>query len=213
MNTRLPQAPACARNREPILGELRRLLAGRRRLLEIGSGSGEHAVYCAAHFPELRWQTSDLPEKLAGIRQWLEACPSANLPPPLALDIEDCWPPLSVDTIFTANTLHIVSAAAVESLFRKLPQVLAPAGQLIAYGPFSEDGDFGAQSNLDFDAWLRARDPLSGIRDLCWLDALAAGAGMTRSETIAMPANNRLLVWRSTLQGCGSRGLLNEENR
>ncbi|KUJ83958.1 DUF938 domain-containing protein [Microbulbifer flavimaris] len=197
----LPDAPACARNRDPILAALRRLLAESRQLLEIGSGTGQHAVYFAPEFPHLDWQASDLAGKLTGIRRWLEACPSANLPPPVALDVEAEWPALTVDTVFTANTLHILSETAVESLFRALPDVLAPGGRLIAYGPFRDGDDFGAESNREFDAWLRQRDPASGIRDLDWLDALALAVGMVRSETIAMPANNRLVVWRrSTIQ-------------
>ncbi|AOS96311.1 hypothetical protein AUP74_00844 [Microbulbifer aggregans] len=192
----LPDAPACGRNREPILEQLKRLLADSRRLLEIGSGTGQHAVYFAPHLPHLAWQTTDLPAKLAGIRAWLEACPAENLLAPIPLDVEGRWPPVSADTIFTANTLHIVSAPAVEAFFAALPQVLDQDGQLIVYGPFSEGGDFAAESNREFDRWLRERDPDSGIRDLCWLDTLAARVGMTRSETIAMPANNHLVVWR-----------------
>lgn len=192
----LPDAPACARNREPILAELRRLLADSRQLLEIGSGTGQHAVYFAPHFPQLNWQPSDLPGKLAGIRAWLQAHPAANLLPPVALDVEGQWPPLSVDTIFTANTLHILSAPAVEALFAMLPRVVVPGGQLIAYGPFRRGEDYGAQSNREFDQWLRQRDPASGIRDLHWLDDRAEGAGLRRCETIAMPANNQLVVWR-----------------
>ncbi|WP_237067909.1 DUF938 domain-containing protein [Microbulbifer guangxiensis] len=196
MTAALPDAPACARNREPILAELRRLLADSHQLLEIGSGTGQHAIYFAPHVPQLSWQTSDLPEKLAGIRAWQQAHPADNLPPPVALDVEGQWPSLSVDTIFTANTLHILSAQAVEALFAALPRVLVPGGQLITYGPFRRGADFGAESNREFDQWLRQRDPASGIRDLHWLDALADAAGLIRSETIAMPANNHLVVWR-----------------
>lgn len=194
--TRLPDAPACERNREPIFGELRRLLADSRSLLEIGSGTGQHAVYFAPRLPQLTWQTSDLTQNLPHIRAWLAAEPAPNLPPPLELDVCGSWPALSVDAVFTANTLHIMSADAVRRFFRGLPRVLRPGGQLIVYGPVRMGGEYIGPSNAGFDRWLRERDPHSGIRDLEWLDELGEAAGLQRLENHYMPANNQLLVWR-----------------
>jgi SAM-dependent methyltransferase len=192
----LPDAPACARNREPILEQLRRLLAHSRALLEIGSGTGQHAVYFAPRLPQLIWQTSDRAENLPGIAAWLAAEPAANLPPPLQLDVRAAWPEISVDTVFTANSLHIMSAEAVREFFGKLPRVLQPGGQLIVYGPVKIAGDYIGPGNAGFDQWLRERDPLSGLRDLEWLDELAAEIGLLRVENNYLPANNQLLVWR-----------------
>ncbi|MBB3061607.1 DUF938 domain-containing protein [Microbulbifer rhizosphaerae] len=199
----LPDAPACARNREPILRELRRLLAHRRSVLEIGSGTGQHAVYFAPRLPHLTWQTSDLAENLPGIRAWLAAQPASNMPPPLELDVSGEWPDLAVDAVFTANSLHIMSADSVRALFRALPRVLQPGGALIVYGPMkiaggyigSGPGGIGS-SNADFDRWLKQRDPHSGIRDLEWLDRLAEDAGLQRVENHYLPANNQLVVWQ-----------------
>lgn len=192
----LPDAPACARNREPILEQLRRLLADSCHLLEIGSGTGQHAVHFAPSLPQLIWQTSDRSENLAGIRAWLAHRPAPNLPPPLQLDVNSDWPKLNVDAVFTANSLHIMSADSVQRFFRELPRVLQPGGQLIVYGPMKIGGDYIGPSNADFDLWLKERDPSSGIRDLEWLDQLALAANLARRELHYLPANNQLAVWR-----------------
>lgn len=193
---RLPDAPACARNRDAILEQLQRLLADRRRVLEIGSGTGQHAVYFAPRLPHLVWQTSERVDNLPGIRAWLAEKPAANLPVPLHLNVDGDWPATDVDTVFTANTLHIMSADSVRTLFRRLASLLQPGGLLIVYGPVKIAGEFIGPSNGDFDHWLRARDPLSGIRDLEWLDQLARDAGLVREELHYLPANNQLLVYR-----------------
>lgn len=195
-NTELPDSPSCARNREPILLELQRLFADRRNVLEIGSGTGQHAVYFAPRLPHLRWQTSDLKENLPGIRAWLAAEPAPNLEAPLLLDVTGEWPAISVDAVFTANSLHIMGWDCVEAFFHGLPGVLAPGACLAVYGPVRLGGEYTSASNAEFDEWLKARDPRSGIRDLEALDALASAAGLQRTEMIAMPANNYLLVWR-----------------
>jgi len=192
----LPDAPSCARNRESILGHLRRLLANSRKVLEVGSGSGQHAVYFAPQLPQLTWQTSERVEMLPGIRAWLEKRPAQNLIQPLALDVDKEWPELRVDAVFTANTLHIMSRGSVQHFFHKLRSVLQPGGQLIVYGPMKIDGAFIGPSNADFDLWLKERDAASGIRDLEWLDKLAGAAGMQRKELNYLPANNQLVVWR-----------------
>ena len=200
----LPDAPSTARNREPICAHLQRLLADSAHVLEIGSGTGQHAVYFAPRLPHLRWQTSERLQNLHEVEAWLQHCPSDNLPAPLALDVTGKWPRLRVDTVFTANTLHIMPVSAVVALFQRVPEVLQPGGQLIVYGPVKIGGDYVSSpgdtgsGNASFDVWLKEQDPLRGIRDLEWLDQLAAAQGLSRTENNFLPANNQLLVWQLT---------------
>ena len=193
-----PHAPACDRNRDPILAVLREHFADRRRVLEIGSGTGQHAVYFARAMPWLQWQASDVAEHLPGIGAWLDAEQLPNTPAPLALDVLEPWPEVEADAVFTANTLHIMGWKGVQAFFVGVGQLLAgvPDGTLVAYGPFNYKGAYTSESNREFDGWLKARDPQSGIRDFEAVDALAAGAGMQLVQDVAMPANNRCLVWR-----------------
>ena len=191
-----PFAPAAERNREPILELLRRHFADCHRVLEIGSGTGQHAVHVAAAMPQLVWQCADRAPYLPGIRLWLDEAALPNTPPPVMLDVRDTWPTARFDAVFSANTLHIMSAAEVETLFARLPGVLEAHAVLAIYGPFRYGGAHTSASNAAFDASLRARDPASGIRDFETIDALAAGIGLRLIEDRAMPANNRGLVWR-----------------
>jgi hypothetical protein len=194
-----PFAPACERNREPILAMLREQFANRRRVLEIGSGTGQHAVHFAAAMPWLRWQCSDRAEYLPGIGMWLDETGLPNTPPPLELDVaRGPWPAQGYDAVFSANTLHIMGWAEVEAFLSGVGQLLAgaDAGVLVVYGPFNRGGAYSSDSNRDFDAWLKARDPRSGIRDFEAVDALARGAGLRLVDDVAMPANNRCLAWR-----------------
>jgi SAM-dependent methyltransferase len=197
MATALPDAPATARNRDPILAVLRKRFAMRMRVLEIGSGTGQHAVYFARALPHLKWHTSDLPGNHDGIRAWLEQAALPNVFPPVGLDFgrAETFPITRHDAVFSANTLHIASWAEVESLFANLPRVLAAKATLVFYGPFNVGGEFTSPSNAAFDAALRAEDPARGIRDVEAVQALAAAAGLTLVEDIAMPANNRCLVF------------------
>lgn len=194
MNTK-PFAPACERNRDPILDVLRTRLANRRSVLEIGSGTGQHAVHFAAELPWLSWQCSDVPPRLPGIRQWLDEAGLPNTPPPLVLDVAGPWPPGRYDAVFSANVLHIVDWSGVESFFAGVGSVLGASGVLVVYGPFNEGGAYTSTSNRDFDAWLKARDPRSGIRDVEAVNALAERAGLRAVDDVAMPAHNRCLVW------------------
>lgn len=194
-----PHAPATARNREPILMVLRRHLRQSKMVLEIGSGTGEHAVYFARELPHLTWQASDVVENLSGIREWVDDAGLANLPPPVELDVaQSRWPDARFDAVFSANTTHIMSWGEVETMFARLPEVLASDATLVLYGPFNFDGSFTSESNAAFDAQLRAHAPHRGIRDFEKVDALARSAGLALVENVAMPANNRCLVWRRT---------------
>ncbi|WP_226644061.1 DUF938 domain-containing protein [Microbulbifer variabilis] len=192
----LPDAPACARNRDPILSHLRRLLEDSHKVLEVGSGTGQHAIYFAPRLPHLIWQTSERAEMLPGVRAWLASEPAQNLRQPLALDVDASWPELNFDAVFSANTLHIMSRESVQRFFHKLHTLLQPGGLLVVYGPFKIDGSFVGPSNADFDIYLKERNPDSGIRDLEWLDQLAGDVGMHREELNYLPANNQLVVWR-----------------
>ena len=191
-----PFAPACERNREPILSVLRRHFADRRRVLEVGSGTGQHAVHFAAAMPWLSWQCADLAPQLPGIRQWLDEAGLPNTPPPFELDVRGPWPAGPYDAVFSANILHIVGWPEVEAFFAGVGQVLGAGGVLVVYGPFNVGGSYTSESNRDFDAWLKARDPRSGVRDLEAVQDLAARVGLEEVDDVAMPANNRCLVWR-----------------
>lgn len=192
-----PYAESCDQNRDPILAVLREEFSACRSILEIGSGTGQHAVYFAAELPHLSWQTSDRDEYHEGIHAWLDEAALPNTLPPLSLDVRhDSWPQRHYDGVFSANTVHIMSWPEVECLFAGIGPVLADDGLFCLYGPFNYDGRFTSESNARFDQWLKARDPESGVRDLEALDALARAAGMRLLRDHAMPANNRILVWK-----------------
>jgi|SRR5882724_2071642 len=192
-----PFSSACERNRAPILAVLRTHFADRQRVLEIGSGTGQHAVHFAAAFPRLTWQASDRAENLPGIRQWLDEAALANTPAPLAVDVTaDAWPSDPFDAVFSANTLHIMSWTEVGALFAALPSVTSADAKLVIYGPFNYGGKYTSASNAEFDALLKTRAPQMGIRDFEAVDALAHAAGFALIDDVAMPANNRTLVWR-----------------
>ena len=190
-----PHSPACERNREAILGVLRRYFAGRKRVLEIGSGTGQHAVHFAAALPELSWQCSDRAEQLPGIRAWLDDAALANTPDPLVLDVAGGWPAGPFDAVFSANTLHIMSWPEVQQFFAQLPAVTSEDAVLAIYGPFNRNGRYTSASNAAFDAWLRARHAHMAIRDAEAVDALAETAGFQLHVDVAMPAHNRCRVW------------------
>jgi SAM-dependent methyltransferase len=194
-----PYAESCAQNRQPILDVLRREFAHTTRVLEIGSGTGQHAVYFARALPHLVWQTSDVTENHPGIQEWLADEQLANALPPLTLDVTQAdWPPRIFDGVFSANTVHIMHWPAVEKMFAGIGRVLLPGGRFCLYGPFNIDGRHTAPSNARFDLWLKQRDPGMGVRDMGDLDRLAAAAGLTRSGKHAMPADNFILVWERT---------------
>lgn len=192
-----PFAESCEQNRAPILAVLAEVFVDRRRVLEVGSGTGQHAVYFAAELRHLVWQTGDVPAHHAGIRMWLEEAALANVLPPVALDIcRTDWRRAAYDAVFSANTLHIMSWPEVECFFAGVGAVLERGGVLAVYGPFNYGGAFTSESNARFDAWLKTRDPASGVRDFEAVDALARAQGLLLQQDFAMPANNRMLVWR-----------------
>lgn len=191
-----PHSPSCERNREPILEVLREHFTDRRHALEIGSGTGQHAVFFAAALPHLIWQASDCADNLPGIRAWLDEAALANTPPPLELDVTGPWPQQRFDTVFSANTLHIMSWAEVERTFAGLGDILGDDAKLIVYGPFNYNGRFTSESNAKFELWLKERGAHQGIRDFEAVNELAAAIGLNLLEDRAMPANNRCLVWR-----------------
>lgn len=192
-----PFSQACENNKEPILAVLRRHLGDVRDVLEIGSGTGQHAVFFAAQLPHLIWQTSDLPANHDGIQAWIRSARLGNVHPPLALDVGvQPWPVVSSSAVFSANTAHIMSWPMVEALVAGVGRVLRSGGRFCLYGPFNYGGRYTSDSNARFDEWLRMRDAESAIRDFEAVDRLARDAGLQLLEDNAMPANNRLLVWR-----------------
>lgn len=183
-----PYSEACERNRAPILSVLKRVFADRRAVLEIGSGTGQHAAYFSVALPHLVWQASDVAANLPGIRQWIDH------PPPIELDVDKPFPAIDADAAFSANTCHIMSWPQVERMFAGLGG-MDSVQVFCLYGPFNYGGKYTSESNARFDAMLRAADPASGLRDYEAIAALARRCALTPVEDNAMPANNRLLVF------------------
>jgi hypothetical protein len=196
--TALPVASACERNREPILACIAPLFAGVRRVVEIGSGTGQHAAWFAPRLSHLTWLTTDLGHNHAGIRAWMSAAAAPNLEGPLVLDtLQRPWPELgATDAAFSANTAHIMTEPAVVAMFEGLGTRLPGGAPFCLYGPFMEYGRHISASNERFDAGLRAQGGGMGVRDVAWLITVAASAGFELESIEAMPANNRVLVWR-----------------
>lgn len=195
-----PFAPSCENNQAPIAQVLQHAFADRQHVLEIGSGTGQHSVYFAPRLPHLVWQTSELPALHPGIAAWHAHLPSPNLRLPVEMDLQtSAWPTSPdglFDAVFTSNTLHIVAWPLVQRLFALLGEHLPVGGVLVVYGPFNYEGRFTAESNRDFDAWLRSCDAASGIRDIEAVQQLAASHGLHLQADYAMPANNRCLEFK-----------------
>jgi SAM-dependent methyltransferase len=188
---------ACERNRDPILAILREILREPAHVLEIGSGTGQHAVYFGTRLPHLSWQTSDLPHNHPSINTWREEAGLPNVLPPLTLDVaSDDWPPGPFEAVFSANTCHIMAWEDVQAMFAGIGRVLRPHGILCIYGPFNYGGAFTSASNAGFDASLKAQAGHMGIRDIEAVHRLAMEQGLEPVADHAMPANNRLLVWQ-----------------
>ena len=191
-----PYAESAEQNKDAILTILLKEFQSCSTVLEIGSGTGQHAVYFAQCLPHLRWQTTEMPEYLPGIRLWQDESGLENLNAPLALDVDAAdWPISQVDAVFSANTAHIMSEASALNMLSGAARVLKPGGFFCLYGPFIYDGQHTSDSNVRFDAWLKARDPQSGVRDVTVLARHGATVGLELLRDHAMPANNRILVW------------------
>ncbi|TDJ18252.1 MAG: DUF938 domain-containing protein [Gammaproteobacteria bacterium] len=190
-----PFSQACENNKDPILSVLKRVFDSPYEVLEIGSGTGQHAVYFATHLPHVSWQPSDLAIYLPGINSWLDEARLENIKSPMALDINHKpWPVSDIEAVFTANTLHIMSWESVQVFIQSLGEVMQASAKFCCYGPFNVGGTYTSESNARFDIWLKEQDSLSAIRDLEAVVSLANDAGIKLLENIEMPANNKLLV-------------------
>ena len=193
-----PYAESSEVNKVPILAVLWEIFAEHKRVLEIASGTGQHAVYFGRELPHLIWQPSELAQHLPGIQAWLDEAQLPNVLAPLAIDVNDaCWPVAKVDAIFNANTVHIISWPEVERLFAHIARVIEPGGCVCLYGPYNYGGKFTSESNARFDTWLKSRDPNSGVRDFEAVNQLASSHDLELLHDIGMPSNNRILVWRA----------------
>lgn len=190
-----PFSQACENNKIPIVEQLKKIFTTTSKVLEVGSGTGQHAVFFAAQLPHLIWQPTDLTVNHYGINAWRNELPSPNLKPPLELDVSAAWPVVQVDGIFTANTLHIMSWELVKLFFQGVGKHLALQGRLVVYGPFKYQGQFTSESNAQFDLWLKAHDSARGVRNIEDVVQLAQSVGLALISDTVMPANNQLLVF------------------
>lgn len=191
-----PFSNSCERNQAEICSVLKDLLADKNHVLEIGSGTGQHAVYFAERLPHLIWQTSDQNENHDGINQWLDDAKLENTRPPVSLNVsQEEWPNIPCDSLYSANVVHIISWANVIHYVENGSKILPKSGVFILYGPFNYRGEFTSQSNAEFDQWLKSNDPQSGIRDFEALDELANENALFLKHDIEMAANNRILCW------------------
>ena len=190
-----PFSQACENNKQPILEALKPAFAGCHTILEIGSGTGQHAVFFARYLPHLYWQTSDQVHYHDGIHQWIAESGLENIGLPIALDVsEDTWPTADFDGVFSANTCHIMSWSDVGAMFKGVSELLPPGGCFCLYGPFNRNGEFTSQGNARFHDSLVRQDPKMGIRDDEAIFGLAEEHGLGLGSDLNMPANNRLLV-------------------
>ena len=190
-----PYSESCDHNKVAIYDVIEPYLEG--EVLEIGSGTGQHAVHFAELKPNVSWQCSDLAGNIPGIMAWIQFSALTNLSMPVELDVAGDWPPRSFNLIYTANSFHIMGEAEVKECIRGVASCLNKNGFFIVYGPFNYNGQFSSDSNRQFEQWLKARNPNSGIKDVGWLEELAAGSNLELVKDIAMPANNRILIWKT----------------
>ena len=191
-------APSPERNKGPILEVLSRVLPARGKVLEIGSGTGQHVAHFAAALPALTFQPSEMDDaRHASIAAWVREAGLHNVLPPLAFDVARLpWPVAKADAIVCINVIHISPWEATLALMKGAGAILPPGGVLVTYGPYRRNGRHTAPSNEEFDAWLKARNPAHGVRDLEEVAQVAAGEGLELVETVAMPANNFTVVFR-----------------
>jgi len=191
--SQLPFSQACENNQRPILSVLAPKLTNSLHLLEVGSGTGQHATFFASQLSHLTWQASDQHCNLDHINCRIKHFNLPNLPAAIALDINQTWPIHRYDAVFTANTLHIINRELVEIFFTGVARITTTNAHLLIYGPFNYQKRYTSDSNAHFDLWLKERDPQSGIRDIEWIKALANAQQFELIEDVSMPANNRLL--------------------
>ena len=192
-----PFSQACENNKKPILDVLRNCFDTNANVLEIGSGTGQHAVYFAEHLPQITWQTSDRQENIQGIECWVKEANLPNVKMPVCFDVADnVWPCEKVDAVFSANTAHIMAWHEVELMFSGVGTILKEGGCFALYGPFNQNEKFTSESNAQFDDWLKARGSHMGIRDFDVVNALALTHALELKIDSEMPANNRLLTWK-----------------
>jgi cyclopropane fatty-acyl-phospholipid synthase-like methyltransferase len=199
-----PFSEACLRNQQPIADALQSLLPTAANVLEIGSGTGQHAVFCAQALPHIKWQTSDLPQHHEGMLKWIEDAALDNVLPPLVLDVDQPWPDFSAVSrghvftashVFTANTVHYIAWESVVNMFTQVSALLPEKGLFVIYGPVNVAGQYTSEGNAGLDEWLKTCvNSLAGIKDIADIEQLARDQGLALIDNLAMPANNRLLV-------------------
>lgn len=193
-----PFSQACENNQAPITAVLEKIWPEPREILEIGTGTGQHAVYIAKHMPHLSWQPSEQDDDFSGMQMWFDESKLKNIKPPLVINVADQpWPVSQIEGVFTANTLHIMSWENVICFFQRLGQYLLPGCNFVSYGPFNKQGQYTSESNALFDLRLKQQNPLSGIRHIEDLTVLGKENGLLLTDEIDMPANNKILVWQS----------------
>jgi cyclopropane fatty-acyl-phospholipid synthase-like methyltransferase len=194
--TNKPFSESCEQNKAVIFEAIQPYLLDGIEVLEIGSGTGQHAIHFAAMAPGITWQASDLAENMPAINAWISDSLLSNLPEPLELDVNSQWMDKTYDLMFSANTFHIMNQDQVEQFLLRCTACLTAKGHLIVYGPFNYQGSYTSPSNEHFDGWLKTRDPQSGIKHFEWVDAIARESNLRLVNDIAMPSNNRILIWR-----------------
>ena len=196
LNDRLPFSQACENNKEPILKVLKEYISDQESLLEIAGGTGQHSEFFAKSFPNIVWQTSDLPDAVTDLNLRISEANLQNLPRALTLDVNDPnWNVKKYELLFTANSLHIMSEKSVENFFSKIPNILQQNALVFIYGPFKYGGKFTTKSNAEFNEWLKEKDLRSGVRDFEVISELAVSVGLSLVADVQMPSNNQLLVF------------------
>lgn len=191
-----PYAESCDQNKDVIHQVIQPYLKPGTNVLEIGSGTGQHAVHFSRLNSEIQWQPSDRAEYLPGITSWLDFANLENLRKPVLLDVQQEWADEKFDIVFTANSLHIMGDIEAEACIKGAAKCLKSSGHLIVYGPFNYNGQFTSESNCRFESWLKQNNPDSGIKHFEVLNEIAEQSGLKLLDDVAMPANNRILIWQ-----------------
>ena len=195
-----PFAESCVQNQQVILEVLKTVFTEPGKVLEIGSGTGQHAVYFTENLPHLEWQPSDLADQHAGMQMWLDEVAHNRIKAPLTIDVDyGPWPVADIDYVYTANTTHIISSPQVENMMKYIGDCLKKGGLFVQYGPFNYNGAYTSESNARFDLWLKQRDAGSCIKHFETIQQLADENGMRLYRDVEMPANNRILIWEKSI--------------